>query len=78
MINLVDETLRERRNIRDARRTVGNAEKSNGRSIKRVTVKIKIASPNDAARPKSRMNDGTGRIIIKITVINASAKRIVG
>ncbi len=44
----------------------------------RVTVKIKIASPNDAASPMSRIKDGTGRIIIKITVINASANRIVG
>jgi hypothetical protein len=43
-----------------------------------VTVKIRIASPKDAASPISTMKDGTGRIIITMTAISAMANRIVG
>ena len=43
-----------------------------------VTVKIRIASAKDAARPISRTQEGTGRIIMTITAINATAKSTVG
>ena len=78
MISLVEETFSESRSIREASRTVGNDEKSSGRSMKSVTVKIRIARPKDAASPTSTMKLGTGRIIITMIAISASAKRIVG
>jgi hypothetical protein len=78
IISLVDDTFSERRSINDAKRIVGNAENSNGRSIKRVTVKIKIASENDAARPTSRTQDGIGRTIITIMPISEIASKTVG
>ena len=57
---------------------VGKAEKSSGRSMKSVTVKIRMARANDAARPISSIQAGIGRIIIVITAISASARRTVG
>ncbi len=78
MISLVELTLSDSRSIKDVKRMVGKAEKSNGRSINNVTVNIKIASPNDAANPTSNTHDGTGKIIMTITAIRASDMRIVG
>jgi hypothetical protein len=78
MMSFVEETFRDKRSIKEASRTVGKAEKSSGRSMNKVTVKMRIARPNEAAKPRSRMNDGTGRIIMMMTAIRASAKRIVG
>lgn len=57
---------------------VGNEEKSNGRSMNNVIVKIRIASAKDAASPTSKTQDGMGKIIIKITDISATANKIVG
>ena len=62
----------------EARRIVGKAEKSNGFSINRVTVKIRIARAKDAASPISSTTAGTGRIIITMIAISASASRTVG
>ena len=62
----------------DASKIVGNDEKSNGFSIKSVTVKIKIAKAKDAANPTSRTQAGMGKIIMTMTAINAMANRIVG
>ena len=78
MISLVDETFKESRSISDVNKIVGNAEKSNGRSINRVTVSIKIAKAKDRAKPKSKIKAGTGNIIIMMTAIMAKASRIVG
>ncbi len=78
MISLVEETLSESRSISEARSTVGKAEKSSGRSMKRVTVKIRIASAKEAARPISSIQDGIGRTIMTMTAMSASASRIVG
>ena len=78
MISLVEDTFNESRSINDARSSVGNDEKSKGLSINNVTVKIKMAEQNENARPKSSTHDGIGRIIIKITVINTIASKIVG
>ena len=66
------------RNINDASRTVGNAEKSNGRSINKVTVKIRMASAKDVASPTSSTHAGMGRIIMTMIAINASANNTVG
>ena len=78
IISFVDETFSDRRNISDASNTVGNAEKSKGRSINSVTVNIRIARANDAANPISKTQAGTGKIIITIIAISASANKIVG
>ena len=78
MISLVDEMLSDRRNSRVASRIVGNAENSSGRSMNRVTVSIRIASAKDSASPMSSTAAGTGSTIMMITVISASANRIVG
>ncbi|MEP4475027.1 MAG: hypothetical protein ABJ024_08250, partial [Lentilitoribacter sp.] len=78
IINFVDETLSDNRNIKEARRIVGNAEKSRGRSINSVTVKIKIAYAKEAAKPTSNTHAGIGKIIMTITAINATANMIVG
>ena len=78
MINLVDNTFSDSRNINEANKTVGNAEKSNGRSINNVTVKIRMASPKDAANPTSRTQAGIGKIIITMIAISASASNMVG
>ena len=78
MMSLVDETLSDRRNIRDASKIVGNAEKSNGHSMKRVIVNINIARAKDTAKPMSRTHAGIGRIIITIITISAKAKSTVG
>lgn len=43
-----------------------------------VTVNIKIASANEAARPTSKTQAGIGRIIMTMIAIKASASRIVG
>jgi flagellar M-ring protein FliF len=61
MISFVDETLSERRSIRDASNTVGKAEKSNGRSMNSVTVKIRIASANETESPRSEVQRQTVR-----------------
>ena len=42
------------------RRTVGNAEKSSGRSIQSATIKIKIDNDNESANPKSIRTVGIG------------------
>lgn len=55
MISLVDETLSDSRSISEASSTVGNAEKSSGRSINSVTVNIRIASANDTESPMSEV-----------------------
>ena len=78
MMSLVDETLSESLSIREAKSTVGKAEKSRGRSTKSVTVNIRMASPKLAARPASSTQAGMGRIIMTMTAIRASANRIVG
>lgn len=46
--------------------------------MKSVTVKIKIASPKDAARPTSRTQDGIGNIIMTMTAMRANAINMVG
>ena len=43
-----------------------------------VLVKIRIASPKEAARPTSSTQAGIGRIIITITASSASAISTVG
>jgi len=78
IINFVDETFIDSRNISEANKTVGKDENSKGRSIKRVTVKIKIAKPNDIAKPTSKTHEGIGNIIMTIVAIKASARRMVG
>ena len=78
MISLVDDTFSDRRSMSDASRIVGNAEKSSGRSMKSVTVKINIASANDAASPASRTQEGIGKIIMAMIAINAIASKTVG
>ena len=78
MISLVEETLSDSRSISDASNMVGKAEKSSGRSMKRVTVKIRIATAKEAARPMSSTQAGIGRIIMTMTAINARARRMVG
>ena len=78
MMSFVEVTLSESRNISVARRIVGKAEKSSGRSMNKVTVKIRIARAKEVARPMSRIQEGTGRIIIAMTAISASASMMVG
>ena len=78
IISLVEETFKDSRSIKDASKSVGKAEKSKGLSINNVTVKIKIAKQNEKAKPKSRAQDGMGKIIIKMTVIKATASKMVG
>ncbi len=78
MINLVEDTFSDSRSIKDARRIVGKDEKSSGRSINNVSVKIRMASAKEAASPTSSTQAGIGRIIITMTVINASASKTVG
>jgi hypothetical protein len=78
MMSFVDEIFRDNRNINDASRTVGNAEKSNGRSTKSVVVKIRIAKPKDAVSPVSNTQAGIGKIIMTMMPINAIANKIVG
>ena len=78
MISLVEETFSDSRSMREASSTVGKAEKSSGFSMKSVTVKIRIARAKLAARPTSSTKAGTGRIIMMMIDISASASRIVG
>jgi len=78
IISFVEDTFSDRRSTRDARRIVGNAENSKGRWINSVTVKIRIASEKDKARPTSRRNAGTGKIIMTIMAMSAKASKIVG
>jgi hypothetical protein len=78
IINFVDETLSERRNIKDASKIVGKEEKSSGFSIKSVTVNISIANAKDIAKPMSKTQEGIGNTIMVIIDINATASRIVG
>ena len=78
MISLVDETFRLRRSIRAPSRMVGKAEKSSGRSMNSVTVKIRIASAKETANPMSRSQAGIGRTIMTMTAISASASITVG
>jgi len=75
---LVEETLSDRRSIRDAKRIVGNEEKSSGLEMNNVTVKIRIATANDAASPTSRTHAGIGKIIMTMIAISAIANRTVG
>ena len=56
---------------------VGNAEKSSGRSMNRVIVKMRIASPKDIDRPMSKTHDGMGSIIITMIAIKAKAMNTV-
>ena len=78
MISLVDDTFSDRRSISEASRMVGKEEKSSGFSIKSVMVKIRIANPKEAASPTSSTQEGTGRIIITMIAIRASANSTVG
>jgi hypothetical protein len=78
MISLVEDMLRDRRNISVASKIVGKEEKSNGLSTKSVIVKIKIARPNEIARPMSKMNAGIGKIIITMTAMSAKTNKMVG
>ena len=78
MMSLVDDTLSDNRSMSDASKIVGNAEKSRGRSMNNVTVKIRIASAKEAASPISRTHAGMGRIIMTMIAINAMESRIVG
>ena len=78
MISFVEETFRDSRNIKEARSTVGNTENSNGRSMNKVTVNIRMASPNEAASPMSKTHAGMGKIIMTMIAISASANKIVG
>ena len=78
MISFVDETLSESRSIRDASRMVGKAEKSSGRSMNSVTVKIRIARANEIERPRSSIQAGIGRTIMTMIAISANASRTVG
>ena len=78
MISLVEDTLSDRRSMSEASRMVGKAEKSNGRSMNSVTVKIRMASAKDAASPISSTQAGIGRIIITMIAISAIAIRMVG
>ena len=78
MINFVEDTLSDSRNMRDASNTVGNEEKSSGRSMNRVTVNIKIARAKEAAKPTSNTHAGIGKIIITMIAINAIDNKTVG
>ncbi len=78
MISLVEETLSDSRSISEASRIVGKAEKSSGRWMNSVMVKIRIASANDAARPMSSTHAGIGSTIMAITAISAMASSTVG
>ena len=78
MISLVEDTFSDSRSIKEAKRMVGKAENSSGRSMNSVTVSIKIAKAKEMASPISSTQAGTGSTIIKITPISASASRIVG
>ena len=77
-MSFVEEIFNESRNIKAARSTVGKAEKSNGRSTKIVTVKMRMANENDAAKPMSRTQAGIGRIIMTMIAISAMVSKIVG
>ena len=57
---------------------VGKAEKSSGRWMNSVTVNIRIASANEAARPMSSTQAGIGSTIITMIAISATASRTVG
>ena len=78
MMSLVEETLSERRSISEASRIVGKAEKSSGRSMKSVTVKIRMARAKEAASPISSTQAGIGSTIMTITAMSASESRTVG
>lgn len=78
IISLVEEIFKESRSIKDASKIVGKAEKSKGRSIKSVIVKMRIARANETARPKSKIQAGTGSTIITMMTISAAAKKMVG
>jgi len=78
MMSLVDETLSASRSISEASKIVGKDEKSSGRSMKSVMVKIRIAMAKEAASPISRSHAGTGRIIIAMIAMSASASSTVG
>ena len=78
MISLVEETLSESRSISEASRIVGKEEKSSGRWMKRVMVKIRMAMAKEAASPRSRIQAGIGRIIMAMTAISAMARSTVG
>ena len=60
MISLVEDTFSDSRSIKEAKRMVGKAENSSGRSMNSVTVNIKIAKAKDKASPISSTQAGTG------------------
>ena len=78
MMSLVEETLSDSRSMRLASRIVGKDEKSSGRWMKSVMVKMRIAIANEAARPRSSTQAGIGRIIMAMTAISAMASITVG
>ena len=78
MINFVEDTLSDSLRSKDPRRIVGNDEKSSGRSMNSVIVKIKMARANDAVRPTSTIQAGAGRTIIMMMAIRATASSTVG
>ena len=78
MMSLVEETLSESRSISEASRIVGKDEKSSGRWMKRVMVKMRMAMAKEAASPRSRIQAGIGRIIMAMTAISAMARSTVG
>jgi hypothetical protein len=78
MMSLVEETLSDSRRIRLAKSTVGKAEKSSGRLMKWVMVKIRIAIENDPASPRSSTQAGIGSTIITMIAISAMARSTVG
>ncbi len=78
MISLVEETFSDSRSIRLASSTVGKAEKSSGRWMKSVMVKIRIASAKEQASPMSSTHEGIGSTIMAMTAISAIASSTVG
>ena len=70
--------LRLSRSISEAKRIVGKDEKSSGRSINSVIVRIRIAKAKDAVRPISTTHAGAGSTIMTMTTINAMASMTVG
>jgi hypothetical protein len=73
IINLVEDTFKDRRSKSDASKTDENEEKSRGFSINKVIVKIRMANAKDAATPISSTQAGIGRTIMTIIAINPIA-----
>ena len=54
-------------------RTVGNAEKSSGRWIHNATMRMRTEKAIENDKPKSKINDGTGRNkTVKMTTMPAA------